>query len=409
MCRPYALIALIPAFAVLGCEGAGAPAAGTEGPSQTEGEAASTSEALNLGCAWPYKNDMAKGNLALPDTSSTYFTMPYLLAPGESLVVRGTYPSARYFAYTTYDRSFNAVDHTADVSIAPDLGDENPFATAAARAGGRYTVTFTPGAKGQGAGNALSAGGSAAGAAGILMLRVYLPNTDGDLTGSGGLPTVAVRGLLGRERRMTTCVTQSPSPLLRVIVATVFPDATATPPATPEFTRAPFARLFANPDNGYVGALATYEPGRVLIVRAKAPTFPDTRGGASASAKTEVRYFSICQNTYVKPYPVVACAADDEIPLDATGSYTVVVSTPEDRPKTADTAHGVTWLPWGETTHPAYLVLRNMLPASTFPHATLGVPVGGVADGSNMGDYAPVGRYCEKATFELGGAAACAL
>lgn len=35
-------------------------------------------------------------NLAIPDTASTYFTMFYALSRGETQVVRGEYPDARF-------------------------------------------------------------------------------------------------------------------------------------------------------------------------------------------------------------------------------------------------------------------------------------------------------------------------
>ncbi len=46
-------------------------------------------------CAWPLVVSVGTLNLAAPDPSATYWVTPYILPPGTSLLVRGTYPYAR--------------------------------------------------------------------------------------------------------------------------------------------------------------------------------------------------------------------------------------------------------------------------------------------------------------------------
>ena len=359
-------------------------------------------------CGWPNKNDTAAANIAYPDTNATYFVMPYALSFGQQLVVHGAYPSARYFSFITYSLDANVIDHIADTAIDPDPGSGNPFTDAAAPADAahrKYTVTVSGGAAPVGSQTALSGGGTPVLSVGLLMLRVYLPNDPGDLSGSGGLPSLSYRNIEGSEQAITTCATQGVSPLIGALAA-VLPPADKTPPATPVFTRAPFASLFPNPDNAYLAALTSYQPGRVVVVRGKAATFPDTTNGQPVTSPTQLRYYSMCQNTYVSPYPVVQCAADTNTSLDASGYYTYVISTPSDRPANAVTANAVTWLPWGDTTKPGFVVLRNMLPATTFHQATQDVPAGQTPNGI-MDDYAPVAHYCAVSAFAAGGPAAC--
>jgi hypothetical protein len=71
---------------------------------------------------------------------------------------------------------------------------------------------------------------------------------------------------------------------------------------------------FPNADNKYIaGANLCFEPEKVIVVRSKAAAFPDTHSGAPVwqppgqFTKVQVRYWSMCNNDQVKPFPVVAC------------------------------------------------------------------------------------------------------
>ena len=166
--------------------------------------------------------------------------------------------------------------------------------------------------------------------------------------------------------------------------------------------------LYPNPDNVYVATIVGYQPGRVVVVRGRAPTFPDTRAGQPVTGDEQVRYWSLCTNEYRKPNPVSSCLHDDEVPVDDNGDYTFVVSTPGDRPSNATEANGVAWLDWGSTDVNGLLLLRNMLASPSFPESATNLKPGSLAS-STMGKYAPKAVYCDKATFEQGGASACGL
>jgi len=101
--------------------------------------------------------------------------------------------------------------------------------------------------------------------------------------------------------------------------------------------------------------------------------------------------------------------SDFEIPLDADGYYTVVVSQPEDQPVNATIDNGVAWIQGADPTLPDLLVLRHMLPSSEFfGQSVWAVPelLVGAAQ-PVMGPYFPQTVYCDTATFEEGGAEAC--
>jgi hypothetical protein len=139
---------------------------------------------------------------------------------------------------------------------------------------------------------------------------------------------------------------------------------------------------------------------------------------------TQLRYWSWCSNELADPYPAVQCAADDETVLDAQGYYTVVISMPQDRPRNATKANGVTWLAWENASTarssaqvvPNIAYLRTMLPAAGFTQAAQGVPApsaGASAQqlaeqaASAMGAYYPAGVYCTKSQFETQGPLSC--
>jgi hypothetical protein len=143
------------------------------------------------------------------------------------------------------------------------------------------------------------------------------------------------------------------------------------------------------------------------VIRGRAPTFPDTRAGARITRRDQVRYWSFCTNQYAKPYRTSACRNDARV-ATVDGSYTIVVSTREDRPEGLGSRRGVTWLPWGSTRVPSLILMRQMLPADDYAEAAANLAPGQPAV-AVMGEYAPRAVYCSTTTFARGGATACGL
>jgi hypothetical protein len=85
------------------------------------------------------------------------------------------------------------------------------------------------------------------------------------------------------------------------------------------------------------------------------------------------------------------------------GTYTFVISTPEDRPASATAAAGVTWLEWGSTEDDNLLLMRHMLADPGFAESAINAEPGALARDS-MGAYAPEGRYCTIADVDAAGA-----
>ncbi|MEW2509290.1 hypothetical protein [Streptomyces sp. NPDC046870] len=390
----------------------------------TSAQARASAAVSDVSCAWPAVVRPGRLNLAFPETNATYWIMPYRLGQGDRIVVDGTYPSARFTSLTSYDAKGSPVDSLADHQIAPRAGSKNPFAVPDAGtdpARHRYRVTLEPGIAAGSAGNTLAATAKSAGSgAGWLVLRIYVPDKQSDPTGGVPLPSLTRQRQGGSPQSVPTCPragdTEGPTgpaaTELRELVKKYAPPgdlvscgkSTASAPsfAVPNKT----AGLFPNPYNKYLCTPLEYKPGRIAVIRGKAPTFPDTVNGQSVLTTAQLRYWSLCQNQIRIPYPVSACAGDFQTAVGKDGRYTYVVSTAQDRPANAKTTNGVTWIDWGPTDVTSVLLLRNMLPARDFHNA-----VQDTRKGENpapvMGAYYPEITYCTKESFTKNGPATC--
>jgi len=410
----------------------------TSGPAPVAGPTAAPGTA----CGWPSKADKATLNVAYPDTAATYWATSYVLAPGESLQLRGRYPDARYASLITYGPNGDAIGVLTDQDIQPDPGGTNPF-RGGGPAGGAYTATVR--GDGQKAPNTVTAaapsstqpvstapfstatgtsaapdragrstmvGTGTAGAIGVvsgtILYRVYLSHTAGDPTGGAGLPAIEVVHADGSTTNVATCANPGANPAALAIIDANGPATNTPAPAQPVFIRpkAGSANLYPNPDNVYVVTILHHTPGKVVVVRGRAPTFPNTAKGAKVTGTEQVRYWSLCTDAYAKPYPVSFCVADQDVVIGADGLYTFVVSTVADRPANATAANGVTWLDWGDTTVDNLLLMRHMLAAKDFTESAINLAPGTLAS-TTMGPYAPAGVYCDASTFAQGGPAAC--
>src|SRR4051812_17459041 len=118
----------------------------------------------------------------------------------------------------------------------------------------------------------------------------------------------------------------------------------------------------------------------------RAPTFRDPRlHPTDLMSAAQLRYFSLCTNE-IASQRFIACATDDQSPLDATGFVNYVVSTPSARPRSATTECGYTWLPFGPSSENS-LIVRHMLPDASFSQAIQRAQP--TAEAKTMGDSLP--------------------
>lgn len=414
-------------------------------------------------CSWWLTTTPETANVAFPDAAATYWTTPFLASDGLSIVVDGNYPDARYMSFNVYDDSFGSFTTNgvssglADYLITPSSGSINPFQVSGS-AGGAFSLTLiTEPQPGQSNTLPLAPSGEAAGKLeapiGYLVYRVYLP-TGGNSTVE--LPTLTVveggnRVTLPRcpaatgqlaahakdaksarqaARALATLLDVTPAAAARAALkgighrlqggsSSTSPCRGSACPPPLQFFRATAATtdaFFPNVDNAYVSALFRPRSGEVIVVRGKGATVPaGTSPVPWPQASLQLRYWSLCNNIYRKPWPVVAnpqpgggvdygCAYDDATTLDANGDYAFVVA-PEDA-RAAVEAAGGTFVPLSATQPQArqLLILRNMLPNEAFDHAVQNAPQNGdpASAAEAMGGFYPRAYRCTLAEFTVG-------
>ncbi|MDT7544453.1 MAG: hypothetical protein QOE99_563 [Actinomycetota bacterium] len=362
-------------------------------------------------CSWAAKSEPDTVNVAYPDTNASYWSHSYSAAPGTELRITGTYAKARYFSFHAYQPTGVPLDSIYDAQIRPDRGSSNPFAGGPLDAPNqRYTLTVSFTAKpAKPRPNTIYAGELAGGngrnPGGILMLRVYTPKDARSPQGSVPLPTVTWRTTAGQDLSVgTACSNDLPaaggsgtSALNGASQPDPAPQTTGTEPSWGKAFGNNAAGFFGNQQNAYLTAGINRANGPLVVIRARAPRFPDTSRGQQPGPSDQVRYWSICQNS--NSTRVNACVADYQAAVDKRGYFTFVVSDPAQRPVNATARNGVTWLPWGAADSTGLLIYRNMAPAASFRQA---VQVITKADdpAKVMGAYYPLARYCTKQSFE---------
>jgi hypothetical protein len=418
-------------------------------------------------CSWWAKTTPETLNVAFPDAAATYWTTPFYAEPGLEIKVEGTYPDARYMSFNVYNEAGGSFEANgvssgiADYEIGPDEGSINPFQTSG-ESGGSFTVTLSGAAK-PGDANTLplapeGEAGTGTAPLGFLLYRVYLP-TDGNGTVAlpkltlvkDGVPSTLPRcpvptGKVAAALRSKIAppkVAQSLSAklqgkptgqilkaLLKIGKTVRSGESSGTnpcrasecPPPMKFFRASAEATnsFFPNVNNAYVSALIRPVAGKVIVVRGKAPTTPPgTSPVPWPQPSLQLRYFSLCNNVYRSPWPVVAnptsagtteygCASDFETKLNGRGEYAYVVANPSQR--TAIEEAGGTFIPLSTTQPHArqILIFRNMLPNESFTHAVQNAPPNGSPEGAAeaMGAYYPRAYRCTLAQFESG-APAC--
>ena len=408
-------------------------------------------------CGWPLLlSPEGPANFQGPDDAARYWIMPLDTTQHRAMKIHGTYPHLRYFAIAAYEvvdkgsgYDFEVGDPLHESEIIPDQG-ANPFVKPGG-SNGTYTVEISHG-------DFQSAARATAVPKGVLpntitvtadlvwiVLRAYVPDADASLTGQslmGGvpLPTITLTDYNGVSKRLDTCSPINKWSDLIALGRHLFPpeiDLTVDE-GTPSSNRLWFASpakppgsLWPNPDGKYLMMLpgSEYQSGRVIVVRGKAPGFPDTFNGSSVwepargFGSVDMRYWALCNMNLTSPPSVVACATDLTTRLQGK-YYTIVISDDRQRPDWL--RPNVNWLPWGDVQYPKFVVLRNILPSPDFPHDAEDawaecpfdfsfpeVPDRSALDAVGpcaqrvMGDYYPVALWCDKATFLAGGFDAC--
>ncbi len=169
---------------------------------------------------------------------------------------------------------------------------------------------------------------------------------------------------------------------------------------------------FDNVDAASVGAYVMRPaPSEVLVVTAKAPTFPTGSHPAPWPAPgVDIRYWSMCIGSGTSKLPTVVnrlpggqvgygCRADDQTKVNAAEDYTYVIGSETQRAAISRVT-GTTFMPFSDNqTTPLYLLwLRNELVNPDFAQSAEAVAQAddGAAAATAMG---PITRACTRARW----------
>lgn len=179
----------------------------------------------------------------------------------------------------------------------------------------------------------------------------------------------------------------------------------------------------------YLGRGMSIGRGKVFVLTGRLPTTPRTRDGTRRMEAAQARYWSI--TTYDLTWDFknpgnnvrsafgshVTSLMDDEIVTDENGWYIIAYSRPENRPRNAIAANGVTWVDWGPVAYQGITIRwMSIAPEWVFPQSPDELHLQRETDwaskkykheilGKNnregfLGDYQPIAHYMDKAEFE---------
>ncbi len=391
-------------------------------------------------------------NSAYPDAATAYWAAVFKTPEGATLELKGEFPHSRYISFISYDEKGVPHESVADYLIKPQGNGVNPFVAGAARDGKQrdYRLTVLDQAKDAngevigeqesgGVGRPLHAPTSQNGQQ-IVLYRIYA--SDKGLHPTGGAPVPepvltlkdgtklegeqACKALqAGQFPRLNVAAIGIPkSQYLALLNQPGKPD---THPAkeVPEWhiqldrkallgmytgdidvnARRSEGGFFPNLDNQYIRTIINTRFGDVLVIRGKAPTTPTTFKGDKTMGTGDMRYWSMCSNQGFANTRVNDCVFDEQVPLDAKGYYTIMVSKKKDRPRVAHTECGIAWLPIADDgdgvkdPDVAVVQLRHMLASPSFKQGVTSVDKDSDID-AVMGEYAPKGTYMQRNIIE---------
>jgi hypothetical protein len=338
----------------------------------------------------------SEANIAFPSLDSNYWVTPILVKDlaTSTIKITGKAPTARYYSFQTYvleDKFSSTVGALKDVDII--FGDDE------------FTIFVTNGEHASGADQTKmnSLRGLPPGVNDgiiVLMYRTYEPKPFKSPAGGVHLPLISIERLGGKLRELAYC--DDPEPIIEVEEPIEYKTKVQFPQLPPNpvwFRTVGSITPFPNEDVAYLATDSGIFPvmGYVVVVRGKAPTFPN-----GVEEDPQVRFWSLCKLS-IPSTKTVACLQDEEVTLDSEGRYVIVVA-PE-RPS----GTGFDYLNFGPGPLGS-LAFRHMLPSdSFFPRSVHNIQNGD--DESQirrkMGEFYPDIVYCPKKTIEKQGVEAC--
>ncbi len=352
------------------------------------------------------------------DLNAAYYYYLFNAAENDTLRFEfsGEFPHSRYMSFTLYNvKNQLPVGVLNDFEIVPDPGNLNPFVPGTDRAAAdrSYTVQMVPQCSAhEGEPNTLVIPADVEIA--CLLLRVYLPDDGQPLDGGVGMPDTSVFDDAKGEPadgpaklRVENYLTGDLTGTLQLALRTQ--EYYAAISTQVESWRIEIPNAFPQYENPYIWMpLAHPGPGRVALVRFRAPSFTDTSGGGGTfSGQEDVRYFSVSVGSLLTTM-TSRTINDSELVIDEEGYVNLVIGCPRILAPLAR-SRGWNFIPTRRLAQPI-LVFRQMLPQADFEGSFLRIsklylyePPGPLVEelkASNfVGDWAPQGEY--RTTWEF--------
>lgn len=361
--------------------------------------------------------------LMLGDFNATYYVFPFEVNTNIEIVIKGQFPYARYMSFTLAGQLDNVIATASDKLLLPDPGSTNPFLPGADwNAENRnYTIRIlsTPPPQGsehfvpEAGNNTFYAGTLKDGTPnrfGLIGLRIYVPSIGYDKTGGVGLPKISYCAAKREYKSKSILCTSMNMPQQENPANAFNQDALlkCCNDKPGQYCDLVWSRIgiiatrLLQPDLNTVYILSDQikrDPGKLLFMRWKAPTFPDTYHNIGIVGNEDMRYWSMSFITRVGLLGLYTLS-DFETIIDKSGYVNLVISFGAPRPSCVTPENGYNWVDVSNLPLvPLILFYRNNQASSSFPYTAKNVPEGQIVSPEVMGAYYPCGKYVDPIYF----------
>ncbi|WP_093054206.1 hypothetical protein [Salipaludibacillus aurantiacus] len=360
------------------------------------------------------------------------------------IVIKGRFPYVRHFSFTVANSpTHRLVDSVAGREFIPDPGSTNPFLPGAnwGAQNRNYTLKvrftnppeesnhFVPGA----GNNVIYAGtlenGEPNRPGGLIILRVYVPSIGYDKTGGVDLPFITYCPAKKGKRHLSSSYAEKQEGYyhsegffdisqqnnhdwdhkdlddeddFNFINSKVRKNKKKGYKHSCDLTWRRFKPEFAQPEGNTVYTISNRidrDPGKLLLIRWKAPTFPDTYHNIGIAGNEDMQYWSM---NFITPIGLLGLStiSDYQTIIDKKGYVNLVISFGAQRPSGVTPENGFTWVDASQLPLvPLFLIYRNNQISQNFPYTAEDVPKNKIVTPQDMGKYYPCGEYVDPNYF----------
>jgi len=362
----------------------------------------------------------------LGDFNASYNGFPYSVDPNVEIVIKGQFPYARYLSFGVIGKADLTIATIPDYKLIPDPGSTNPFWPGADWNSKKRNYTlkirftappagaehFVPGA----GNNIVYAGTMPSGVPntqGTISLRIYVPSIGYDETGGVGFPEIRYFPASRDERYSNKVEPTNQATFVKSLKPKnntlqneqYYFSHEKTCEENCDLSWSTLSRASALIQYDYNDAYIlsnelVRDPSKLLLLRWKAPTFPDTYHNIGIVGNEDMRYWSM---SFVSPVGLVGLysLADFETVIDKNGYVNLVISFGTPRPSFVTTKNGYNWI---DASHlpliPLQLFYRNKIVSEDFPYTAKGLQPGHIVSPEIMGEYYPCGKYVDPDNFK---------